>query len=223
MKKVILTIGAVITATILNAGVIEDYAGKLTCTGSFGECVANAKAIIDTEKVKAEVVEWAKGFANLSRDEKIARKNERVVACVGLGKDFSLWAKIPYDAGRYINHWYTIESRNVGAWYDETKASGFVIEGKNQSYFKAEIAFVCGDYEYATYLPVNELLNSPYWLKTLKKQLAQEKDFAKFYAQLCKIDAYFYAHNMDGSSEHDVLQDLMKRCVSRIASEKLIK
>ena len=128
-----------------------------------------------------------------------------------------------YDAGRYINHWYTIESRNVGAWYDETKASGFVIEGKNQSYFKAEIAFVCGDYEYATYLPVNELLNSPYWLKTLKKQLAQEKDFAKFYAQLCKIDAYFYAHNMDGSSEHDVLQDLMKRCVSRIASEKLIK
>ena len=223
MKKLILIISVVCSAMILNAGVIEDYAGKLTCTGSFGECVANAKATVDADKVKAEVVEWAKGFAKLSHDEKIARKNERVVACVGLGKDFSLWAKIPYNAGRYINHWYTIESRNVGAWYDETKASGFVIEGKNLAYFKAEIAFVCGDYEYATYLPADELLKSPYWLRTLKKQLAQEKDFAKFYEQLCKIDAYFYERNKDGSTEHDALQSLIKKCVSRIASEKLIK
>ena len=224
MRKIIITICAVLTATILNAGAIADYAKTLNTNGTFRECVATAKNTInDVDAIKADVVEWGKAFAELSHNEKIARKNERAVACVGLGRDWALWLKIPYDAGRYINHWYTIEARNVGTWYADVKANGFVIEGKNQSYFKSEIAFVCGDYEYATYLPVNELLNSPYWLKAIKKQFSQEKDFVKLYDQLCKIDAYFYAHNMDGSSEHDVLQDLMKRCVSRITNKKLIQ
>ena len=231
MKKIILTVGAVITATVLNAGVIADCSTELKkmCKDDDAWSVkkAHAESIIKgrEDAIRAEVPVWATEFEKISKEEKFNRGCEAMIVGVSL-KSLEDWVKLPYSVGKICSHWQIAFAHNKlnPTWYSEVKANKFVIEGVDYSNEAPYIAYVCGDYEYVVYADINLTCKlGDRLLIACQKVFPYEKDIEKAKARCEAIENWYIANGKTNTTTYKGFEELTRKLTSRIVNKNLTK